>query len=54
MPGMTATAKIIVEEKMFGMAVPMAALRFTLPAEEKRPMSRVFVERDGTLSAIPC
>jgi HlyD family secretion protein len=53
LPGMTATANVIVNETDTTLAVPTAALRFRLPDEPRGGQSRVLVERDGDVVAIP-
>jgi HlyD family secretion protein len=52
LPGMTATAKIIVsdEEKL---AAPNMALRFHPPGQARGPESTVYVQRGGSLVAVP-
>jgi HlyD family secretion protein len=53
LPGMTATANIIVNETDTTLAVPTAALRFRMPDEPRGGPPRVLVERDGEIVAIP-
>jgi HlyD family secretion protein len=53
LPGMTATAKIIIDENEMKLAVPTAALRFRPPSEPRSAVNRVFVERDGQAVAVP-
>ncbi|WP_150852004.1 efflux RND transporter periplasmic adaptor subunit [Sinorhizobium arboris] len=53
LPGMTATARIVVEEGGSTLAVPTAALRFRPPGEPRSLESRVFVEREGHAVAVP-
>lgn len=53
LPGMTATARIIVDESGSTLAVPTAALRFRLPNESRSGENRVLVSRDGEVTAIP-
>tara|TARA_R100000935_G_scaffold22516_1_gene41432 strand:- start:2385 stop:3692 length:1308 start_codon:yes stop_codon:yes gene_type:complete len=53
LPGMTATAKIIIDENDKKLAVPTAALRFRPPSEPRSAVNRVFVERDGQAVAVP-
>lgn len=47
LPGMTATARIIVDDNDGKLSVPTAALRFRPPGEPRSLESRVFVERQG-------
>jgi HlyD family secretion protein len=53
LPGMTATARIIVDETGTTLAVPTAALRFRLPNEPRGGENRILVARDGQVAAIP-
>ncbi len=51
LPGMTATARFIVNEALDVLSVPTVALRFRLPGEPRTGSSRVLVERNGV--AVP-
>ncbi|ASY66789.1 Macrolide-specific efflux protein MacA (plasmid) [Sinorhizobium sojae CCBAU 05684] len=53
LPGMTATARIIVDETGTTLAVPTAALRFRLPNEPRGGENRVLVARGGQVTAVP-
>jgi HlyD family secretion protein len=53
LPGMTATARIIIDENERKLAVPTAALRFRPPSESRSTVNRVFVEREGQAVAVP-
>ena len=53
LPGMTATARVIVDETGTTLAVPTAALRFRLPDEARGGGNRGFVERAGQVSSLP-
>jgi HlyD family secretion protein len=53
MPGMTATAKIVVDEQPNALAVPVAALRFRPADVPKGGPSRIFIEKNGELVAMP-
>ncbi|MDP2120087.1 MAG: efflux RND transporter periplasmic adaptor subunit [Hoeflea sp.] len=52
LPGMTATAKIIIAAPDPRLAVPTAALRFRPQGVARSPGARLFVERDGEAMAI--
>ncbi|QFI69274.1 Macrolide-specific efflux protein MacA [Sinorhizobium alkalisoli] len=52
LPGMTATARIIIDDSGEKLSVPTAALRFRPPGEPRSLETRIFVERDGLPVAI--
>ncbi|OHV72729.1 efflux RND transporter periplasmic adaptor subunit [Ensifer sp. LCM 4579] len=53
LPGMTATARIIIDDIGGKLSVPTTALRFRPPGEPRSLEARVFVERDGLPVAVP-
>ncbi|MDX8437569.1 efflux RND transporter periplasmic adaptor subunit [Mesorhizobium abyssinicae] len=52
LPGMTATARIIIDETDGKLSVPTAALRFRPPGEPRNLGSRVFIDQDGRPVAV--
>nr|WP_281015630.1 efflux RND transporter periplasmic adaptor subunit [Mesorhizobium sp. M00.F.Ca.ET.216.01.1.1] len=53
LPGMTATARIIIDDNEKQLAVPNAALRFHPPGQPRGVDNAVYVQRDGALVGIP-
>jgi len=52
LPGMTATAQIIIDDNGEKLSVPTAALRFRPPGEPRSLETRIFIERDGLPIAV--